>query len=150
MTFQLHIDIFKGLTFLWVIFLMNYFQNYTHSMWLYLFLNGSYGICWLIKDLKFPDAKVTKPASVGSHLILFFLLISYWMIPIPLAAGYGLTHPSPARVVFLVVLYLTGVFLMMGSDYQKNTRLLKKKGMNHVTKASFPMASSNTRGIQTT
>ncbi len=102
MPFRLHLDIFKGLTFLWIIFLMNYFQIYTEFMWLYLFLHGSCGICWVIKDLKFPNVNVTKRASVDFPSRLD-----------------GLTHPSPARVAFLVVLYLTGIFLMMGSDYQK-------------------------------
>jgi hypothetical protein len=70
---------------------MKYFDNYSTSMWLYLFLHGSYGICWVVKDIKFPDRNVLETASIGSHLILFFLLMSYWMIPLPLAAGYGLS-----------------------------------------------------------
>lgn len=99
-------------------------------MWLYLFLHGSYGICWIIKDCIYPDAKVLLPASVGSQCLLFFILIVYWMIPLPLAAGYGISNPSPYRVIFLVVLYLCGLLLMMGSDYQKSITLKKRKGTN--------------------
>jgi hypothetical protein len=69
---------------------MSYFQNYSTGMYLYLFLHGTYGICWVIKDIWFPDERVLQKASIGSNLVLFVLLLSYWMIPVPLAAGYGL------------------------------------------------------------
>jgi hypothetical protein len=50
------------------------------------------------------------------------------MIPLPLAAGYGVTHPSKSRIIALVAMYIVGVVLMLGSDYQKNTILRKRKG----------------------
>jgi hypothetical protein len=37
---------------------MHVFQNYSLGMWLYLFLHGTYGICWVTKDWLFPDEKV--------------------------------------------------------------------------------------------
>jgi hypothetical protein len=98
---------------------MRYFQNYSSSMYLYLFLHGTYGLCWVIKDFWFPDARILQKASIGSQCVLFILLLSYWMIPLPLAAGFGITSPSPARTIFLVVLYVCGLILMMGADYQK-------------------------------
>jgi hypothetical protein len=97
-------------------------------MYLYLFLHGTYGICWLIKDLWFPDARLLQKGSIGSQCALFLLLCSYWMIPLPLAAGYGISNPSMNRTIFLVILYLSGVILMMGADYQKTVTLRKKKG----------------------
>ena len=97
-------------------------------MYLYLFLHGTYGICWVIKNFLFPDAKILQSGSIGSQCVLFVLLSSYWMIPLPLAAGYGITKPSLGRAIFLVILYVTGVILMMGSDYQKASTLRVKKG----------------------
>lgn len=98
-------------------------------MWLYLLLHGSYGICWVTKDCLFPDKKVLQPASLASQGLLLLVLLAYWMIPVPLAAGYGITHPSPARVALLAGMYLIGLILMMGADYQKTTTLKQRKGM---------------------
>lgn len=84
-----------------------------------------------------------------SHMILLIVLISYWMIPLPLAAGYGITNPSRTRVVFLVILYATGIILMMGADYQKNTTLKKQKGSFKDTQGSSHQHFSNTLEIQT-
>lgn len=45
------------------------------------------------------------------------------MIPVPLAAGYGVENPSWGRIGLLIGMYLLGLILMMGSDYQKYKRL---------------------------
>jgi hypothetical protein len=66
-------------------------KNYSTGMYLYLFLHGSYGIFWVIKDLTFPDFKFNVPARVGSSILGFLFLVLYWMIPVPLAAGYGIS-----------------------------------------------------------
>lgn len=97
-------------------------------MWVYLLLHGSYGLCWVTKDIWFPDARFMRKGSMGSHVLLFILLTLYWMIPVPLAAGYGISNPSTTRITFLICLYLIGMILMMGSDYQKTTTLHKRKG----------------------
>lgn len=83
----------------------------------------------MIKDFWFPDARYMAKASVCSQIGLFILLTSYWTIPLPLAAGLGIDHPSQSRIIFLVVMYITGVILMMGADYQKTKTLRKKKGI---------------------
>lgn len=88
-------------------------------MILYLFLHGSYGCFWLIKDCIFPDQRSLKTATIGSHLALTVLLSSYWLIPVPLAQGYGLKNPSKLLMTSIIVMYLVGLTLMMGSDYQK-------------------------------
>jgi len=67
--------------------------------------------------------------SIGSNMVLFTLLIGYWLIPVPLAAGYGINDPSIARMILLVVMYLLGVILMMGADYQKTMTLKQRKGI---------------------
>jgi len=84
------INTFKGLTFLWVLFLMNVFNNYSTGMYLYLFLHGTYGIFWVLKDLSFPDFKFNVQARLGSAIMGFLFLVLYWLIPVPLAAGYGI------------------------------------------------------------
>jgi hypothetical protein len=60
-------------------------------MWLYFFLHGSYGLAWLAKDLIFPDSRFMQPSALGSNFICFVFLCGYWLIPLPLAAGYGVS-----------------------------------------------------------
>lgn len=127
--FRTQVNFFKGTTFLWVLWLMYYFENYSPSMYLYLFLHSSYGICWVIKDCFFTDKWIVRKGSIVSQFVLFLLLLCYWMIPLPLAAGYGITHPSRERSILLVLCYLLGLVLMMGSDYQKNTILRTRQGL---------------------
>ena len=97
-------------------------------MYLYLILHGSYGLFWLWKDFIFPDVRGKPKASIGSHLILFVLLFGYWCIPVPLAVRAGLVDPSTNRMISIIVMYVVGLILMMGSDYQKYRTLKKKKG----------------------
>jgi len=73
---------------------MVYFNNFSKGMYLYLFLHGTYGFCWIIKDLTFPDARFMQKASIGSCILVFLFLVGYWAIPYPLAAGYGINNPS--------------------------------------------------------
>lgn len=98
-------------------------------MYLYLGLHGSYGFAWLTKDIIYPDARFMAKASIGSNIICFIFLCCYWLIPVPLAAGYGITNPSINRIFFLISIYIIGLILMMGSDYQKTMRLKKKPGI---------------------
>jgi protein-S-isoprenylcysteine O-methyltransferase Ste14 len=123
------LNFFKGTTWLWILFLIYYFHRYTTPAYLYLFMHGSYGLGWVVKDIYFPDARFKARAALGSHLMLATLLIGYWMIPVPLMLGYGLRDPSFSLLALIVVIYVIGLTLMVGSDYQKNTTLKKRKGI---------------------
>ena len=122
------INIFKGLTWLWVTFLMYHFNNFSTGMWLYLGLHGSYGIFWVAKDMISPDATFNHKQSIISNILCASFLMIYWSTPIPLAMGYGISEPSTARIIYIVAQYVTGLFLMLGSDYSKYHILKKKKG----------------------
>jgi hypothetical protein len=84
------INLFKGATFLWILFLIKYFNNYSMGMYLYLALHGSYGIFWLSKDIFCPDAVFKQKASIGSYFLMTTLLVLYWVMPVFIAAGYGI------------------------------------------------------------
>jgi hypothetical protein len=58
-------------------------------------------------------------ASLGSHLLLMAVLLCYWMIPMPLVVRWGVDNPSLLRMTFIACLYVIGLTLMMGADYQK-------------------------------
>ena len=98
-------------------------------MKLYLFLHGTYGIFWLLKDLLYPDASFKQMASVGSLIVLTTALCLYWMMPVTIATGYGVQEPTNLRILFCVVTYIIGLILMLGSDIQKTATLAKKKGI---------------------
>ena len=83
------VDLYKGVTGLWVFFLMYYFNNYCSALWVYLFLHGSYGIFWVIKDIFFPDSSFLPKVTIGSVMIGNAFLIMYWSIPLSIAMGYG-------------------------------------------------------------
>ena len=59
-TLRWTVNINKGLMPLYLISLMNYFDNFSLGAWLYLSLHGSYGVWWVIKDLVFPDANFLR------------------------------------------------------------------------------------------
>ena len=59
-------------------------------MILYFFLHGTYGVFWVVKDITFPDFKFNVKAKLGSSILAFLFLVLYWLIPVPLAAGYGI------------------------------------------------------------
>ena len=122
------INAFKGATMFWIMFLMYKYGNYCTGMYLYLFLHGSYGIFWILKDIIFPDGRFNKVVSLGSLTTATLFLWLYWLIPVPLAAGLGISEPSKPRIIFLVSLYVIGLVLMLGSDYQKYVAIKKKPG----------------------
>jgi protein-S-isoprenylcysteine O-methyltransferase Ste14 len=113
---------------LWVIYLMITFQNYSTGMFVYLFLHGSYGIAWVWKDLCFPDASFQVKGTLGSLVVLSAFLGLYWCISLPLAAGYGVSNPPLIRIILVITMYLGGLYLMLGSDHQKNLTLARQKG----------------------
>jgi hypothetical protein len=102
------------------------------GMLVYLFIHGTYGLAWLAKDILFPDATFKKNATLGSLTLVLIFLWLYWFIPVPLAAGFGIHNPPLPRIVLVILMYLFGLFLMMGSDYQKNTTLAQKKGKKFI------------------
>ena len=123
------INIFKGLTIFWVMFLMFYFNNFSTGMYVYLFLHGTYGFAWVWKDIHFPDASFKAKGTIGSLIILTIFLTLYWCISLPLAAGLGVDNPPFIRILLVIVMYFFGLYLMLGSDHQKNTTLAQKKGL---------------------
>jgi hypothetical protein len=84
------INFFKGMTFIWILFLMNYFNNYSTGMYLYFCLHGSYGIFWLLKDIYYPDSSFKQMSTYISTILLATVLTLYWMIPLSIATGHGI------------------------------------------------------------
>ena len=68
------INLQKGGTFFFCLFLMWYYQNFSLGAYLYICLHGSYGMFWLLKDQAFPDKSFDNYMSVGSCIGVVFIL----------------------------------------------------------------------------
>ena len=118
----------KGSTMLYVFYLMNYFNNYSLSAYLYLALHGTYGIIWLLKDTIMPDKNWNKKATIISSITGFSLvLLPYWIIAYITISSHVII--SNLRVFFCVFFHTLGCVLMMASDSQKYFTLKYKKGL---------------------
>jgi hypothetical protein len=113
---------------------MFYFRNFSTGMFVYLFLHGTYGFAWVWKDICFPDASFKAKGTFGSLIALTSFLLIYWCIPVPLAAGYGISNPPLSRILLVIIMYLGGLYLMLGSDHQKNIILAQRKGKQYKLK----------------
>lgn len=64
------INVQKGGTLFYCLYLMYKFNNFSHTACTYMALHGTYGFLWLLKDQIFPDAgweqKITVFASIVS------------------------------------------------------------------------------------
>ncbi|MEQ1584444.1 MAG: DUF1295 domain-containing protein [Cyclobacteriaceae bacterium] len=111
------INLHKGSTFLFVLTLMLYYQNFSIGPWVYLALHGSYGFLWLLKDQIFPDSQWEQRVSVPYGIFVFFALGLYWIAPWVLISKHY--EPSNQIIALAVALNMIGVMLHYSSDAQK-------------------------------
>jgi protein-S-isoprenylcysteine O-methyltransferase Ste14 len=119
----------KAGTAFFVGFLMWYFQNTSALAWVYLALHGSYGFCWLLKDVTFPDPNWQKRVTFGGALAAFVLVLGpYWIFPFLLISGIAEGAALP-WVAFAVALHTLGVAIMLVADAQKFYTLRVQRGL---------------------
>lgn len=127
------INLQKATTLLFVAALMVAYQNFSTAAWVYLALHGTYGLCWLLKHLAFPDASWERRVTFGGAVMSWVLVLGlYWVFPVLLISPVlGTDHPQPsvALMSFCIGLHTLGVVIMMAADCQKNTTLRLRKGL---------------------
>lgn len=114
-------NVFKGSSLIFVVFLMNFFENFSFRAYLYLILRGSYGFLWILKDFVFPDQNFRNKMTIASTIGGFCILSLYSGIDVLTISRYS-GNPqeiSSKRLAFLLFLYIFGVSLMLLSDCQK-------------------------------
>ena len=123
----------KGGTLPFVLMLMYCFNNYSAESWVYAGLHGSYGICWLIKDMHFPDRRWDVKITLGGAFMSFALVLGlYWLFPLILISpwfhkdGFGV---SPWFLGLCILIHTLGVVIMMISDAQKYYTLKSRPGL---------------------
>ena len=126
------INLQKGGTLPFVLLLMVLYDNYSPAAWVYLGLHGSYGLCWLLKHLAFPDPNWEQRVTFGGALNMWiFVLGLYWLAPFLLISDVLPVRPQPSAMTLglAIVLYAVGVVVMMASDAQKYFTLQVKRGL---------------------
>ena len=83
------IDFHKGITFVYILFLIWYFDAFENQViWIYLGLHGTYGILWILKSKIFPDKSWDQKSSLGYGFLILFGLSMYWVSPLIIASEY--------------------------------------------------------------
>lgn len=123
----------KAGTFVFVAFLMWYYQNFSTAAYLYLALHGAYGFVWLIKDVSFPDASWQKRITIPAGLVAFFgVLFWYWVIAwllIRQPATPDYPFSDAAWFALCTALCVLGCVIMIAADAQKYYTLKYQKGL---------------------
>lgn len=123
----------KGGTLVFIAMLMTVFHNASPAAWTILALQGTYGLCWLLKDTLFPDTTWQKRITFGGAFMTFALVLGmYWVIPLLVISpilGVDRPQPSLAFLAFCVGIHTLGVAIMLASDAQKHFTLRIERGL---------------------
>ena len=121
------INLHKGLTPFVVFGMMQFYNNFSISAWIYLALHGTYGILWLLKEKIFPDPYFKDEINIITSIIGFIFLGSYWIAPLILISSKTVV-PNPV-IASCISINILGIFLHFASDSQKYFTLRVKKDL---------------------
>jgi hypothetical protein len=120
-------------TFFFLGFLMWYYQNFSVSAWIYLALQGSYGIIWFIKDVSFPDSSWQKRITIGGGINAFLAVLGwYWVFGWLLISGVSVPDyplPDGAWYALCISMCMIGSVIMIAADAQKFFTLKYRSGL---------------------
>jgi protein-S-isoprenylcysteine O-methyltransferase Ste14 len=120
-------------TFFFLGFLMWFYDNFTVTAWVYLALQGSYGIIWFIKDLSFPDPSWQKKITLGGGINAFLGVLGwYWIFGWLLISGTSAPdYPlhDGAWYALCISMCLIGSVIMIAADAQKYFTLRLQAGL---------------------
>lgn len=120
-------------TFLFLGCLMWYYGNDSTVAWVYLAMQGSYGLAWFIKDLAFPDPAWQARITIGGGINAFLVVLGwYWVFGWLLISGASTPDyplPEGAWFALCVSLCLLGTVVMIAADAQKYFTLRERRGL---------------------
>ncbi|AIN99012.1 hypothetical protein LPMP_251490 [Leishmania panamensis] len=102
--------------------------NFSATAMTYTALHGSYGLCWYLKHLVFPDPRWETMVTIGGAMTSFIAVLGpYWVIAYN-AIMRG-TERSNVALCAATVMYAVGLVIMTGADTQKYFVLRERKGL---------------------
>lgn len=120
-------------TFFFLGLLMWYYQNFSTQAWIYLAMQGSYGLVWFIKDMAFPDPAWQRKITIGGGANAFLGVLGwYWVFGWLLISGVsspGYPLPNGAWYALCTSLCILGSAIMVAADAQKYFTLCQTKGL---------------------
>jgi protein-S-isoprenylcysteine O-methyltransferase Ste14 len=112
---------------------MVHYDNFSASAWIYLAMQGSYGLVWIIKDVAFPDSNFHKRITIGAGIASLMTVLGwYWVFGWLLISGTSRpTYPLPDYAWFSICISLCilGCATMIAADAQKYFTLRVKHGL---------------------
>ena len=135
---KFYIDSHKGATFIYILALIYFFQDFTSiknvNVYIYLALHGTYGILWIAKSRIFPDTRWEAKCSTWYGLLIWIGLSLYWISPYIIITE---NIQSPNWYISMCIsMYIFGIFLHFTSDMQKFIQL-KYNPNNLITNVMF-------------
>jgi protein-S-isoprenylcysteine O-methyltransferase Ste14 len=120
-------------TFFFLGFLMWYYQNFSTTAWVYLAMQGSYGVIWFIKDIAFPDPSWQKRITIGGGVNAFIGVLGwYWVFGWLLISGVSTPYyplSDGAWYALCISLCMIGSVIMIAADAQKYFTLRCQRGL---------------------
>ena len=114
-------------------FLLCYYKNASATAWIYVALQGTYGLVWFLKDMAFPDPNWQRRVTILGGINAFLLVLGpYWIFGWLLISGasqpkYPLS--DYAWYCLCITLSMFGSVLMAVADAQKYFTLRLKRGL---------------------
>ena len=117
------IDSHKAATGFFVLALIAIYDQWDNpTAWVYLALQGAYGLLWVLKSRIFPDKQWEQPTNLAYGLVIWAGLTLYWIAPWLIASQH--VQAPPWYLGLCIAIYAVGVFWHFASDMQK-TMFLK-------------------------
>jgi hypothetical protein len=97
----------KAGTFVYLLALIAWYENYSTAAWVYMAMQGSYGLAWIIKGTAFPDGNWQQRITIGGGINAFLVVLGwYWVFGWLLISG--VSQPD-----YLGEMMIHGSFAMM-------------------------------------
>lgn len=110
-----------------IFFLMLHYNNFTIGPCIYFGLHTGYCICWLLKELIYPDPSFNEKMGIINSFFAYLVLMVYWIAPYMLISSGIIPHTL--TILTSIPICMIGFLFHFGSDSQKYFTLEIKKGL---------------------